>query len=80
MMDWLAKMLKLPDFYLASSGGLGGGIIQGTASEAALVALLAARNKKINEIKELNPQLEEHYIHSRLVAYSSEQVYYNLFY
>ena len=29
MMDWLAQMLKLPDFYLASSAGLGGGIILG---------------------------------------------------
>lgn len=74
MMDWLAKMLKLPDFYLSSSGGQGGGIIQGTASEAALVALLAARNKKITEIKESNPDLEENYIHSRLIAYCSEQV------
>jgi len=34
MMDWLAKILKLPDYYIASSGGLGGGVIQGTASEA----------------------------------------------
>lgn len=74
MMDWLAKMLKLPDFYQASSGGLGGGIIQGTASEATLVALLAARNKKISEIKELNPELDEHYIHSKLIAYYSGQV------
>jgi aromatic-L-amino-acid decarboxylase len=29
MLDWLAKMLKLPEFYLASFGGLGGGVIQG---------------------------------------------------
>jgi aromatic-L-amino-acid decarboxylase len=74
MMDWLGKMLKLPDFYLASSDGNGGGIIQGTASEATLVALLAARNKKINEIKQSNPDLDENYIHSRLIAYCSDQV------
>ena len=36
MMDWLAKMLELPHFYLASSGGLGGGVIQVTASEVSL--------------------------------------------
>ena len=74
MMDWLAKMLKLPDFYLASANGTGGGIIQGTASEASLVALLAARYKKINEIKQINPNLEESYIHSKLIAYCSDQV------
>ncbi len=40
MMDWLAKMLDLPDYYLASSGGLGGGVIQVTASEVILVKKL----------------------------------------
>ena len=75
MMDWLGKMLQLPDFYLASSNGLGGGVIQGTASEAVLVALLSARNKAINEIKKENPLWQEHYIRSKLVAYCSEQVY-----
>jgi hypothetical protein len=74
MMDWLAKMLKLPDFYLASSGGLGGGILQGTSSESSFVALLAARNKKIKEIKELNPHLDEYFIHSKLMAYFSQEV------
>ena len=28
MMDWLGKMLKLPDEFLFSSGGNGGGVIQ----------------------------------------------------
>ena len=75
MLDWLAKMLNLPEFYLASSGGLGGGVLQGTASEATYVALLAAKNKKIKEIEDANPHLEKHYIHSRLVAYCSEQAH-----
>ncbi|XP_052118635.1 tyrosine decarboxylase 2, partial [Arachis duranensis] len=43
VLDWLAKALKLPhDFH---STGQGGGVIQGTASEAVLVVLLAARDK-----------------------------------
>jgi aromatic-L-amino-acid/L-tryptophan decarboxylase len=75
MMDWLAKMIKLPDFYLASSGGDGGGVIQGTASEACLVALLAARNKKIQEEKMKHPFLDEHLIRAKLVAYCSEQAH-----
>ena len=84
MLDWLAKMLKLPDFYLASSGGLGGGVLQSTASESTYVNLLAAKNKKIINAKltkdfvlfqEAKPQLEKHYIHSKLVAYCSEQAH-----
>ena len=43
MMDWLGKMLSLPSQFLFESGGPGGGVIQGTASEATLVALLSAR-------------------------------------
>ncbi|KAJ8534622.1 hypothetical protein K7X08_016350 [Anisodus acutangulus] len=43
VLDWLAKALKLPDEFLST--GQGGGVIQGTASEAILVVLLAARGK-----------------------------------
>jgi aromatic-L-amino-acid/L-tryptophan decarboxylase len=75
MMDWLAKILKLPDYYIASSGGLGGGVIQGTASEAILVTLLSARNKIINEVKEEHKDWSEHLIRSKLVIYCSEQVF-----
>ncbi|EEB92530.1 hypothetical protein MPER_08945 [Moniliophthora perniciosa FA553] len=42
-MDWAAQMLGLsPEFY--NSSGKGGGCIQNTASEAAIVAIVAARN------------------------------------
>lgn len=41
MLDWLARMIGLPESMM--SHGAGGGVIQGTASEAALVSLLAAR-------------------------------------
>lgn len=74
MMDWLAKMLNLPDFYLASSGGLGGGVIQGTASESTLVTMLSARYKAIKKYKSKNSDLDEHIIRSKLVAYCSEHV------
>jgi hypothetical protein len=43
MMDWLAQLMGLPPKFMFSSGGPGGGVIQGTTSEAVLVALLAAR-------------------------------------
>ena len=44
VLDWLARMLKLPEEFLSSSGN-GGGVLQGTASEALLVALVAAKRK-----------------------------------
>ena len=49
MMNWLGKMLDLPEEFLFRDQGTGGGVIQGTASEATLVALLSARAKKIKE-------------------------------
>jgi aromatic-L-amino-acid/L-tryptophan decarboxylase len=44
VMDWLAEALGLPEEF-TSRNGLGGGVIQGTASEAQLVTLLAARDR-----------------------------------
>lgn len=44
VLDWLAEMLGLPDCFKFSKSAFGGGVIQGTASEATLVALLAARS------------------------------------
>ena len=43
MLDWLVKMLDLPEYFLSSSSG--GGAIQDTASSSSLIALLAAREK-----------------------------------
>jgi aromatic-L-amino-acid decarboxylase len=46
VMDWLAQMLQLPDKFKSNSTG--GGVIQDTASSAALTAILAARERKTN--------------------------------
>ncbi len=43
MLDWVARMLGLPERFLSSSQG--GGVIQDTASSAALCALIAARQR-----------------------------------
>lgn len=43
MMDWVARALGLPECFL--SKGSGGGVIQGTASEAVIVAMIAARER-----------------------------------
>ena len=66
-MDWLGRMLHLPDFFLFSNQSKGGGVIQGTASEATLVSMLSARSKMIREHNNNDRIL------SKLVAYASEQ-------
>lgn len=43
VMDWLAKALNLPTSYLSSSDG--GGIMQGTTSEAVIAIMVAARER-----------------------------------
>lgn len=48
-MDWFARFLNLPDCFLSSGGSGGGGVIQGSASEACLVALLAARTRALKQ-------------------------------
>ncbi len=42
MLDWMQELLGLPDRFRSTSAN-GGGVIQGTASEATLVAILSAR-------------------------------------
>lgn len=44
VMDWLGGLIGLPETFLARSG-TGGGVILGTASEATLTALVAARHR-----------------------------------
>ncbi|GFZ46696.1 hypothetical protein JCM24511_03916 [Saitozyma sp. JCM 24511] len=55
MMDWMAKMLGLSDAYLTKSG-VGGGIILGSASESALTAAMAARERALHRLtRSLSP-------------------------
>jgi aromatic-L-amino-acid decarboxylase len=46
VMDWLVEMMGLPDKFLST--GAGGGVIQDSASGAALCALLTARERASN--------------------------------
>ncbi|KAK7872398.1 hypothetical protein R5R35_007012 [Gryllus longicercus] len=75
MLDWLGKMLELPPEFLASSGGKGGGVIQGTASEATLVALLGAKARVLRKTRQENPDVNENDIVSKLVGYASSQAH-----
>lgn len=73
MLDWLGQALGLPKEFLASSGGTGGGVIQGTASEATLVALLGAKAKAVAATKKEHPEMKESEIIAKLVGYTSSQ-------
>lgn len=74
-MNWLGKMIGLPeDFLHQPDGSGGGGVIQTTSSEATLVCLLAARTRAIRDVQETDPDTLASEINSRLVAYCSDQV------
>ncbi|KAM9024759.1 fidgetin-like protein 1 [Ara ararauna] len=75
MLDWLGKMINLPEEFLAEKDGQGGGVIQGSASEATLISLLAARTKAIRRVQSEKPELTEADIMGRLVAYASDQAH-----
>ncbi|XP_011548130.2 aromatic-L-amino-acid decarboxylase-like [Plutella xylostella] len=72
-MNWLGKLLGLPEEFLNCSDGPGGGVIQGSASEATQVGLLVAKDKTIRRLLEADPTLSEGEVAARLVAYTSDQ-------
>ncbi|RZF45602.1 hypothetical protein LSTR_LSTR016354, partial [Laodelphax striatellus] len=74
VMNWLGKMIGLPDEFLHTrSDSPGGGVIQTTSSEATFICLLAGRTEAINRYKQMDYNLEDAEINSRLVAYCSDQ-------
>ncbi|KAH8370712.1 hypothetical protein KR093_004748, partial [Drosophila rubida] len=76
VMNWLGKMIGLPDDFLhLSSNSKGGGVLQTTSSEATLVCLLAGRTRAIQRFHEHNPGYQDAEINARLVAYCSDQAH-----
>uniref|UniRef100_A0A183BY25 Aromatic-L-amino-acid decarboxylase n=1 Tax=Globodera pallida TaxID=36090 RepID=A0A183BY25_GLOPA len=51
MLDWLAKAIGLPSAFWNSDPGPGIGMIQSTASDATLIALLSARARAVEKMK-----------------------------
>jgi len=70
VLDWLVGMLGLPEKFLSSSTG--GGVIQDTASSAALCALLAARERATAYAS------NQRGCDGRVVAYASTQTHSSL--
>ncbi|XP_019865995.2 histidine decarboxylase isoform X2 [Aethina tumida] len=75
VMNWLGKMIGLPDEFLHRKGGSGGGVIQTTASESTLISLLAGRYMAMKMYQELYPDITKHEINGKLVAYCSDQAH-----
>jgi len=68
MLDWMQELLELPDRFHSTSDN-GGGVIQGTASEATLVAILSARWRATKGAVNHDGDT------SRLVAYATSQAH-----
>jgi aromatic-L-amino-acid/L-tryptophan decarboxylase len=67
VLDWMAKAICLDPSYFSS--GEGGAVIQGSASESVLVALIAARQRMV-DLKR-----DEIDIYTKLIAYGSTQTH-----
>jgi aromatic-L-amino-acid decarboxylase len=67
MLDWMRELLALPERF--TSSGPGGGVIQGSASEAALTAILSARWRATDG--RVNTDGDT----TRLVAYATSQAH-----
>ena len=83
VMDWMAKAMALPDCFSSNSANGGGGVIQGSASEAIVTVMVAARERHLREkcdkeglkegSKERDNRVAE--LRGRLVALSSDQAH-----
>jgi len=68
MMDWMQELLGLPDKFRSTSAA-GGGVIHGSASEATLASILAARWRATDGTINTNGDT------SHLVAYATSQAH-----
>jgi len=77
VLDWLAKILALPDCFL--SQGEGGGVIQGSASEAVVTVMIAARERflkqTVGDLQGDEAEDKKAFIQSRLVALGREEAH-----
>ncbi|KAL8707678.1 MAG: hypothetical protein Q9220_007340 [cf. Caloplaca sp. 1 TL-2023] len=82
VLDYMCQLLHLPESYLSTSSTGGGGVIQGSASEAIVTVMIAARDQYIRKrlphtkkdgSPEMTPTVEEEArMRGRMVALGSE--------
>lgn len=83
VLDWSADALHLPNDFRSDSPGGGGGVIQGSASEAVVTVMVAARERYLNRradaqgLKDPSSEREKWIANLRpkLVALSSDQAH-----
>nr|XP_046917669.1 aromatic-L-amino-acid decarboxylase-like [Dermatophagoides farinae] len=86
MLDWVGKMIGLPEQFLCFSdhSSRGGGVIQGSASDCVLVSLLAARCAAIKKLRAKDgigtnnnddPVIDDGSLLSKLVGYCSKEAH-----
>lgn len=76
VLDWYAKAIGLPNFFLSNQpGSYGGGAIQGSASEATLVSLISARARAIKMMKGGDFHVHDSMYLPQLVAYASKEAH-----
>jgi aromatic-L-amino-acid/L-tryptophan decarboxylase len=69
VLDWLADALGLPSSFRAT--GHGGGVIQGSASEAVVVVVVAARDRYLSSLEPSKADA----IRGKLVVFGSDQTH-----
>ncbi len=69
VLDWLARAMDLPEAFLSTSQN-GGGVINGTASEATLASIVAARHRCKKRLSRGTPPVRPH-----LTLYTSAQAH-----
>lgn len=78
MLDWYAKALDLPDFFLSKSSNpesIGGGAIQASASDAIFSCMCAARARAIKQLKGENYETHDSVYLPQLVCYASTEAH-----
>lgn len=72
MADWMARAIALPESFTFAPESPGGGVIQGTASEATLIAMHAARKRTLARAGLLTTPRRER---PELIVYASTQAH-----
>src|SRR5262249_14883601 len=81
VLDWMAQAMGLPEGYMSTSSEGGGGVIQGSASEAIVTCMVAARERVLRRRADeeglqgnaREKRIEE--LRAKLVALGSDQAH-----
>ncbi|CAM9650065.1 unnamed protein product, partial [Hapterophycus canaliculatus] len=74
-LDQLARAVGLPEAFMTDGGDGGGGVIQGSASEGTLVAVLAARTKALKHMRCESPGVGDSELLGKMTLYASDQAH-----